>query len=82
MHVSQAVCHRVCHVALCALLPAEFMQWFKMYFDQQTSGQPITDYDGAGRRAISKSGGEAAARHVCIWAVQCMHADRATICGP
>lgn len=46
----------------------EFMQWFKSYFDQVTGGQPITDYDGAGRRALSKTGdmkgqsGPAAAR--------------------
>jgi len=34
----------------------EFMQWFKMYHDQITAGQPILDYDGAGRRAQSKTG--------------------------
>ncbi len=35
---------------------AEFMQWFKMYFDQCTNGQSISDYDGASRRAQSKTG--------------------------
>eukprot|EP00983_Pelagomonas_calceolata_P034896 1093353-Pelagomonas_calceolata.AAC.3 len=35
---------------------AEFMQWFKMYHDQVTGGQPILDYDGPGRRAHSKTG--------------------------
>jgi len=34
----------------------EFMQWFKMYHDQVTGGQPILDYDGPGRRAHSKTG--------------------------
>mmetsp|Transcript_9602 Transcript_9602/g.23810 ORF Transcript_9602/g.23810 Transcript_9602/m.23810 type:complete len:266 (-) Transcript_9602:420-1217(-) len=34
----------------------EFMQWFKMYHDQVTNGQPVTGYDGAGRRAQSKTG--------------------------
>lgn len=34
----------------------EFMQWFRMYFDQVTNGQPVTDYDGPSRRAQSKTG--------------------------
>mmetsp|Transcript_16463 Transcript_16463/g.28223 ORF Transcript_16463/g.28223 Transcript_16463/m.28223 type:complete len:274 (+) Transcript_16463:117-938(+) len=34
----------------------EFMQWFKSYFDSVTNGHAITDYDGPGRRAASKSG--------------------------
>lgn len=39
-----------------ALFHAEFMQWFKIYYDQVTGGQPILDYDGPGRRAQSKTG--------------------------
>ncbi|KAJ9505337.1 hypothetical protein QJQ45_021836 [Haematococcus lacustris] len=35
---------------------AEFLQWLKMYYDTVTNGQAITDYDGAARRAVSKSG--------------------------
>jgi hypothetical protein len=35
---------------------AEFMQWFKMHFDNVTNGQPIIDYDGSSRRAASKTG--------------------------
>ncbi|KAL6764598.1 microtubule plus-end binding protein [Haematococcus lacustris] len=34
----------------------EFLQWLKMYYDTVTNGQAITDYDGAARRAVSKSG--------------------------
>lgn len=34
----------------------EFMQWFKFYFDKCTSNSPITDYDGSGRRASTKTG--------------------------
>eukprot|EP00798_Chlamydomonas_sp_ICE-L_P022909 gene22909-30086_t len=34
----------------------EFMQWFKSYFDGATGNQPITDYDGPGRRAVTKTG--------------------------
>jgi RP/EB family microtubule-associated protein len=36
----------------------EFMQWFKSYFDNQTSGQGVPDYEGAPRRALCKSGGQ------------------------
>ncbi|KIZ04504.1 Microtubule integrity protein mal3 [Monoraphidium neglectum] len=34
----------------------EFMQWLKRYFDQQTLGDGITDYDAAARRALCKTG--------------------------
>ena len=33
-----------------------FLQWFKSYFDGVTGNQRITDYDGAGRRAMCKTG--------------------------
>ena len=39
----------------------EFMQWFKSYFDNQTSGQGVPDYDGGARRAVCKSGAGAPA---------------------
>ena len=34
----------------------EFMQWCKAYWDQQTGGAGVPDYDGPGRRAACKSG--------------------------
>jgi RP/EB family microtubule-associated protein len=34
----------------------EFMQWFKAYFDSITGGHGVDDYDGPGRRALSKTG--------------------------
>ncbi len=34
----------------------EFMQWLKSHFDSVTNNQPITDYDGPGKRAGTKSG--------------------------
>lgn len=34
----------------------EFMQWLKAYCDQQTGSRGVHDYDGAGRRALCKTG--------------------------
>ena len=34
----------------------EFMQWMKGYVDGQTGGMPIEGYDGASRRAGSRTG--------------------------
>lgn len=34
----------------------EFMQWMKSYVDGQTGGLPIDGYDGAARRAGSRTG--------------------------
>lgn len=34
----------------------EFMQWMKAYVDGQTGGMPISNYDGPGRRAESRTG--------------------------
>lgn len=34
----------------------EFMQWFKSYFDSQTGGQGVPDYDAPARRALCKTG--------------------------
>jgi hypothetical protein len=47
MHSSALSLFRVLHYAL---------QWLKRYFDQQTLGDGITDYDAAARRALCKTG--------------------------
>ena len=34
----------------------EFMQWMKAYWEQQTGGAGVPDYDGPGRRAACRTG--------------------------